>query len=333
MITLQESYQAETAIENLKSLTDIDIHLDLNTKLDTPINGTITLCNQTFPIESKKEFRLNQLNQLLDQKAQFNGLVLIVDNLSPNLRQVLRENGINYLDTAGNSYIKLPNQPIMIFIDGKKPTIKPEKNKDKAFTNSGLKVVFHLLKNENLINTNQRTIAETAQVSLDTVNKTLESLRQQGFIRRITKDTMRLDNKRKLFEKWADNYENRLKPKLLMNRFRFKNTETQAQWRTLNLDNNSFWGGEPAADLITNYLSPQDFTLYSTLSRGELMKKYYIIPDANGNIFVYHQPFVDMGEKNFVHPLIAYADMLNSFSARNHEVAKIIETNYVQNYL
>lgn len=332
MITLQESYQAETAIENLKSLTDIDIHLDLNTKQDTPINGTITLYNQTFPIESKKEFRLNQLNQLLDQKTQFNGLILIVDNLSPNLRQVLRENGINYLDTAGNSYIKLPNQPIMIFIDGKKPTIKPEKNKDKAFTNSGLKVVFHLLKDENLINTNQRTIAETAQVSLDTVHKTLESLRQQGFIRRVTKDMMRLDNKRKLFEKWADNYENRLKPKLLMNRFRFKNNETQAQWRTLNLDNNSFWGGEPAADLITNNLSPQDFTLYSTLSRGELMKKYYIIPDANGNIFVYHQPFVDMGEKSFVHPLIAYADMLNSFSARNHEVAKIIETSYVQNY-
>ncbi len=324
---IQNNYQAENAVEILKSLTDLDIHLDLNAQ-----QSAITLNNQTFPIESKREFRLNQLKQLLDQKEQFSGLILITENLSANLRQVLRENGMNYLDTAGNTYIKMPNQGVFVFIDGQKPTVKPEKNKDKAFTNSGLKVVFHLLKNQELINANQRTIAETAQVSLDTVNKTLESLRQQGFIRRVNKDTMRLDNKRKLFDKWADIYENRLKPKNLTGRFRFKNIETQHQWRTLNLDNGSFWGGEPAADLITNYLSPQDFTLYTSLSRVELMRKYYMIPDTNGNIFVYHQPFEDMQEKNFVHPLIAYADMVNSISARNHEVAKIIESNYVQNY-
>jgi hypothetical protein len=332
MALSQGSYRMESVVDTLKSMTDLDIDLSFDANHDTGIEGHLKFYETTFPIHVKKEFRLHQLGQLLDQKAQFQGLILVAENIAPNLREVLRDNGINYLDTAGNTFIKLPNHPFFILIEGKKPINQPETDKDKAFTNSGLKVVFHLLKNENLINENQRTIAKTAQVSLDTVNKTLESLRSQGFIRHINKDTMKLDNKRKLFDKWSDLYENRLKPKHLISRFRFKNVETQLKWRTLNLDDSSFWGGEPAADLITNYLSPQDFTLYTNLSRGDLMRKYYIIPDANGNIFAYHQPFVDLGENNCVHPLIAYADMLNSVSARNHEVAKIIETDYVKDY-
>jgi hypothetical protein len=323
-MTIQNSYQVENAIETLKSLTDLDIHLDLNAQ-----QSAITLNNQTFPIESKREFRLNQLQQLLDQKAQFDGLILITENLSANLRPILRENGMNYLDTAGNTYIKMPNQGVFIFIDGQKPIVKPEKNKDKAFTNSGLKVVFHLLKNQELINANQRTIAETAQVSLDTVNKTIESLRQQGFIRRVTKDTMRLDNKRKLFDKWADIYENRLKPSLFMGNFRFQNMETEKNWQNINLSASTVWGEEPAASILTDgFLRPAIFTLYTTETKNDMIRNYRFLPDAHGNIKIYH-PFSDI--QSSISPLWVYADMLNSGDARNFEVAEKIYNQYVQN--
>lgn len=333
MAQSQGSYLMETVVDSLKTISDLDVELSFNNSGNSHIDGFVKLQNQSLPIQVKKEFRLSQLGPLLEQKNLYKNLILVTNNLPENIRQVLRENSINYLDNAGNIYVRVPNQSILIFIDGKKTLPKTIIDKDKAFTNMGLKVIFHLLIDENLINKTQRTIADTTQVSLNTVNKTLESLRLQGYIRFINKQTMLLDNKRKLFDKFSDLYENRLKPKHLIGRFRFKNIDAQLNWRTLDLQNGSFWGGEPAADLITNYLSPQDFTLYTTLSRGDLMRKYHIIPDNNGNIFVYTQPFSDMGNENCVHPLIAYADMVNTLSARNHEVAKIIETDYVQKYI
>ncbi len=336
MTNSQGSYLMETVVDSLKTISDLDIELSFNNNGNSHIDGFIKLQNQSLPIQVKQKFRLSQLGLLLEQKNLYKNLILVANNLPDNIRQVLRENHINYLDNAGNIYFRVSNQPnqlISIFIESKKTAPKTNLDRDKAFTNTGLKVIFHLLIDENLINQTQRTIAETAQVSLNTVNKTLESLRLQGFIRFINKQTMQLDNRRKLYDKWSDLYENRLKPKHLISRFRFKNIDTQLNWRNLDLQNGSFWGGEPAADLITNYLSPQDFVLYTTLTRGDLMRKYHIIPDNNGNIFVYTQPFSDMGNNNCVHPLIAYADMVNTFSARNHEVAKIIETDYVQKYI
>ena len=117
--------------------------------------------------------------------------------------------GINYLDTAGNAFIFYP--PIAIAVDGKKREINKETLKDKAFTKTGMRLVFKYLRNETLLDLPYRTIAEAANVSLDTITKTNESLKQQGFIRQLTKQKIALTDKKKLFEKWANVYETRKK--------------------------------------------------------------------------------------------------------------------------
>jgi hypothetical protein len=97
-------------------------------------------------------------------------------------------------------------------------------------------------------------------------------------------------------------------------------------------DQKTFWGGEPAGDLYTNYLKPEIFTLYTTETRNELIKNYRIIPDPMGNIQVYKK-FWTFTEANdhVVPPLLAYTDLMNTGDRRCIETANKIYEQILQN--
>ena len=333
----QERQTIENAVEALENLTGLDISWTQDNAHDNGVDAFMTFNNQTFPIEQKQAFSLSKIPNILQIQSKYPNLVLISDALSDNVKAVLRGHKINYLDIAGNAYIQFPNN--LIFIEGKKTVKRVEKNIDKAFTKKGIVVVFHLLNDENLLNQTYRHISEVTGASLDTITKVIQSLKQQGFIVKKDAKNLLLIEKKRLFEKWADAYENRLKPHLFVGRFRFLTLEAENNWQNLALKDTTIWGGEPAADILTNYLHPGIYTLYSTETKAELIKNYRILPDKKGNVQVY-APFTaiqnsGMTSKIFSHaatPILTYADMLNSDSGRNHEVAQLIYTQYVEQF-
>ena len=333
MHSLQGTYRMETAIDALKSMVDLDVELHVNSKdavRELMSNNSLTINNQTFQIKLKRDFRLNQMPDLIHEKQQNTPFILIADAISDNVKTVLREHKINYLDAAGNAFIQ-SNKGLSVFINGQKAVSKPEMNKDKAFTKKGLVVVYHLLIDESLLNATYRIISEKTETSLDTVTKVLQSLRQQGFIVQVNDKTVRLTDKKRLFEKWADAYEMRLKPNLFIGNYRFKNIDAEKDWQNIHLFPTSFWGCEPAASILTdNYLRPEIFTLYSTETKAELVNNYRFLPDAKGNIKVY-LPFYKNKKQTTTSPIWVYADMLNSGINRNIEVAKKIYDKYVKN--
>jgi hypothetical protein len=333
MHSLQGSYRVETAIDALKSMIDLDVQLQVNPTENAKeliANNSLTINDIVFQIKLKRDFRLNQIPDLIDAKRQGLPFILIADAISDNVKTALREHKINYLDASGNAFIQ-SQMGLSVFINGQKTVSKPEMNKDKAFTKKGLVVVYHLLIDDSLLNATYRTISEKTETSLDTVTKVLQSLRQQGFIVQVNEKTMRLTDKKRLFEKWADAYEMRLKPDLLLGKFRFKNMDAQNNWQNLPLNKNSFWGGEPAADLLTNFLKPEIFTIYSTETRNELIKGYHFIPDAKGNIEIY-KPFETLSEGYKITPILVYADLLNTGDSRNLEAAQKIKEQYEQDF-
>jgi hypothetical protein len=302
-----------------------------NDQPDKGIDGFLVVQNKRIATEVKGDFRMHQLGKILKQKLDFGDFILIANVLPEKIKEKLRQEGVSYLDTAGNASIFFPPN-IVIAIDGKKRESSQEHLKDKAFTKSGMRVVFAYLINDTLLEMPYRAIAETIGVSLDTIAKTNESLKQQGFIRQLTDKKIALTNKENLFKKWADVYETRIKPKLFYGKFTFLNTEAERNWKKLPLSKNAFWGGEAAADLQTDFIRPAIFTLYSTDSKAELMRNYRLKPDVKGNIVVY-LPFTNkelMSENGATHPLLTYTDLLNSGDARNFEVAKKLYDNYVK---
>ena len=297
------------------------------------IDGFLVLQNKRIAAEVKGDFRMHQLSRLLEQKAENEAFILIANVLPDNIKIKLKELGINYLDTAGNAFIFYP--PIAIAIDGKKSPVNRENLKDKAFTKAGMRLVFAYLKSETLIHQPYRDIAKIVDVSIDTITKTNESLKQQGFIRQLTDKKIALTDTKKLFEKWADVYETRIKPKLFYQKFSFLSAEAERSWKTIPLSKNACWGGEAAADLQTNFIRPAIFTLYSTESKVELMKQYRLKPDPKGNIQVY-LPFTTnlefMREEQATHPILTYADLLNTGEPRNLEVAQKLYESDVKIY-
>ena len=106
-------------------------------------------------------------------------------------------------------------------------------------------------------------------------------------------------------------------------------------WKDLELDTTkTVWGGEPAGDLLTNYLKPEEFTLYTDESRTELIRNYRLIPDDKGRIEIYEKFWKDNGSKQeTAPPLIVYADLMGNSDRRSIETAQKIYDEYLQTQL
>jgi len=59
-----------------------------------------------------------------------------------------------------------------------------------------------------------------------------------------------------------------LKPKLIKERYAIKD-----QWRNISFNTSkTAWGGEPAADILTNHLRPEKVIIYTKDNRIDLIK-------------------------------------------------------------
>ena len=285
-----------------------------------------------FAVEVKRKLQNAHFLGILVQKKVNENFIVIAESIIPDLRRKLRELNINYLDISGNTYIKYPN--LFLFIENNKSHTAEvyKKNIEKhELTKNGLLLVFQLLKDPSLIQATYRKMAEVANISLDSVHKTVHTLKALGYILPLDDKKDYLTNLPKLLEHWVINYETKLKPILYRGRYRcLANTD----WRNIELDANSKWGGEAAAEILTDYLKASTLYLYTKDERSELMKKYRLIPDTLGNIIVFnHFTKVDEFNTQTVSPLIVYADLINSTDYRNQETAQIIYEKFVQNKL
>lgn len=273
--------------------------------------------------EAKKELRNHHLGKLIQLQKEHGAVIVVAENIFPDLKNQLRKYHIGYIDAAGNAYIKTKNH--FVFIEGKKKMIDKGALKNKVFTKTGNKVIFQFLLNPQLVNATYREIAEQADVALYTVYKVIHGLKEQQFLLLLDKQKMKLTNTRELLERWMVAYEEKLKPDLFIGRFHFLKEEYRINWKKLPLkEKETLWGGEPAGGLITNYLKPAEFTIYTEERREELIKKYKLIPDQNGNIPVYRKFWKTKDEINIntVPALLIYVDLMNSGNPRCIETAQ-----------
>jgi hypothetical protein len=253
----------------------------------------------------------------------------VAEYIVPKVKEELRRAGIGYLETSGNLYLKEGNT--LVWIDGQKNQTIAEKT-GRAFSKTGVKLVYQLLVDQELITHTYRQIAHATGVSFGNINIILNDLKQQGLLVPVNTEHWKLVNKETLIEKWAGAYREKLWPNIFVGKFRFGNDQDLLHWQKIPLDTNkTLWGGEAAGAVMTNYLKPEIFTLYTTQTRQELIKDYHLIPDKTGNIQVFQQFWkIPAYFKNAVHPLLAYVDLINTGNRRCLETAQKIKNAYLQ---
>jgi len=317
-----------TALDNLQKTTNIQGKFTNATpkkEIDGKIVFTVNHRKIALNAEIKREVRPHILPQIIELAEKHLPFILIAETIYPKIKQQLREKHIAYLEANGNIFIN--NDDIFLLIDGNKPVKLQRVGGNRAFTKTGLRVVYQFLIDENWINKPYREIAEKTNTGLGNINNITQGLKAEGFLLKRNQDEYTLINKKELLQKWIGAYEANLKPYLFIGKFRFVKPEDFLNWKKIELQQNkTWWGGEPAGDLFTNYLRPGELTLYTLEDRKNLMKHYRLVPDTNGNIKIYKAFWYQGNElkKNVVHPLLAYTDLMNTGDRRCLETAQKI---------
>jgi hypothetical protein len=277
-----------------------------------------------FAVQVKKEPRLYQVNELIKLQQQYQNLVIVAENIFPKIKETLRANGIAYLETNGNLFLKA--EGIYYFIDAHKPLKGKKNKKNRAFTKAGLKVVFHFLLDKNLINKTQREIAKTTGVALGNIPLVINGLRDTGYLLALNNKEYVWENRKELLERWIDQYATELRPNLHKGNYTLK-----GDWKKTGLNREvAVWGGEPAADLLTNYLRPEKFTLYTKENKLDLMKKYRLVPKDDGEIEILEMFWENTKAEKTAPPLLVYADLMITGGKRNVETAQKILNEYIE---
>ena len=263
------------------------------------------------------------------RKGEFNHpLLLVTKYINTQLADELKQNGTEFIDTAGNAFINQP--PLYIFIKGNKPDMVKTPPPKRTFKPAGLKVIYAFLCNPGLENRTYREIAAETDVALGTVDWIMRELKELGFLLDMGKRGQRLIQKENLFQRWVTAYPEQLRPKLTLGRFRGE----YDWWRQKTLDPlKAQWGGEVAAAKLTQYLQPQIITIYVTPQEiDQLLIKNRLKRDQTGDVEIlkrFWKPPEIWKYQDLVHPILIYADLLATGNERNIETAKMIYDQHI----
>lgn len=281
-----------------------------------------------FPVVLKLTVVKAQLAELFRALQHNKRLMVIAGKINPGIREQLREWKMGYLDSAGNVYLNTGDY--FVFIEGQKDYPAAAQPKRRLFTKTGIRVVFHLLAAPQAQHLTYRGLAEALSVSLGSITNAMQQLKQGGFLLKAGPSGWRLHDKERLLKKWIAAYAEKLKPDLLIGRFRFASREQN--WEALELPPGTFWGGEPAACLLTRYLRPAEWALYSSQDIRVLMKSLRLLPDDDGNVWVYQKFWSDalLPPKNNTAPeLLVYSGLIASGEERNLETAQKLYDEFI----
>ena len=258
---------------------------------------------------------------LVEQIQQLPGKgMLVADYVNPNMADRLRALNIPFIDSVGNALIN--EKSLHVFIKGNRPAKLPAmESRGRAFKPGGLKIVHALFTNPELLNASYREIAASAGVALGTVGQVCQDLKYAGFLVEPRKMQRKLEQRKRLFERWVEAYLESLKPKLLIGRY----TSDKADWwKSVDISKyGAAWGGEVAVAKTTPYLKPQKMTIYLDQEGPSLLpSELRLHKDEAGEIALYRMFWKHRGG-DVADAMVVYADLVGSVEPANIEVARV----------
>lgn len=219
------------------------------------VDAIIDVEGTRYHVDVKKWVQQTNFGVLVYQVRKLpDNQLLVADYVNRKLAARLKEAGVQFIDTAGNAYIDQENiylnirgnDPVVTVMvkEKRKPTvtvqirknqnIRPEQHRatGRAFTPTGLKVVYELILEPELVRRPYRDIAERADVALGTIGWVLNDLKAQGVVVGRGGE-QRIDEIGALVEAWAGVYPQKLREKQFIGWFF---SEDPLWWKNFNLE-------------------------------------------------------------------------------------------------
>lgn len=266
--------------------------------------------------------------------------LLLTDYLSPVLAKRVTEAGLDFVDEAGNMTLRLPGK-LYIHIRGSKPKRPPVEGSHGVLSPVGLRLVFILLADKAAGSLTYRDLSDVSNLSLASVSRAMEALEQRGFVETRGRAKRLVRRKRELLELWVAGYAERLRPRLVVGRYRSPERDLLAvaqRFAKEAKERKMQWTltGGLAAALLTGYYRGDDLTLFVDAWSAEQGNALRWMPSPDGPITVL-QAFSSWTvlhalihkELPVADPLLVYAELLARGRERELQAASMIRDRYL----
>ena len=324
-----------STLEEFKEITGLDYQLDtrnINTKEGDEKSRVDILNNGKrlrFLLKPRSKVLPEDIASMEKEELPEEKMLLISTYISPKAKNLLRNKNISYVDTVGNAYMNRPE--LYIFIENGKSNRSELTINSRAFNKSGLKVLYLLLTEPEFLNIPYREIGKYSDVAIDTVSKTYKDILREKFIVKVSKRNYRFLDKERLFVEWVKSYNRHLRPKLRFRQFQW--IDPKNDWKKMELPKHTYWGGESAAELLTEKIFASRFRIYSNQPIPELAKALKISPSAGGELTVVEKFWIRESASIIANPMLVYADLLFEGEPRLVEIANQIYKEFIHDQL
>lgn len=284
-----------------------------------------------YNAELTRGLRRAMLGAVLHRLAgQGDKALLVADYITPPMADELRRREVQFIDTAGNAYLRQPS--MYVWVKGQRPpeNVAGLASHGRAFRATGLQVLFTLLCRPEIADRPYREIAVQAGVAHGTVGWVMAELPKLGFIAEVH-GKRRLVDAERLLDQWIPAYAQTLRPKLVLARYEAADLD----WaETIDAKRYGLLlGGEPAAARLTRNLRPGTATLYGDKVNPRLPIDQRLQPDRQGNVEILRRFWAFDGETPGMVPhLLVYADLLAIGDTRCIEIAGEMRASIIHRF-
>jgi hypothetical protein len=283
-----------------------------------------------------------QANTYRKQGGKSRGLLLLADYVNTSLGHQLKEAGINFIDTAGNLFLR--QEPgLHLYVEGKKPRNSVKERPTRLFQPSGLTLLFGLLVAPESVNWSYRELARANGVALGTVDWIMRDLREQGYVEPVGKDRLQLTRKNQLLDRWVDGYATRLRPKILVGEFVDPTSDLEGVVKAFEayaVEQHMHWaltGGFGAFELLHHYRGQILSIFVEKWMPETALAALHVLPHKGGDVKILRtfSPGVFKsldGQTGYpvAHPLLVYAELLYHDGDRELETARQLYTTFLE---
>lgn len=275
------------------------------------------------------------------QRESRDGVLLITPYVNDRQGEVLRAAGVHFMDSVGNVFLAAPG--VHILVSGRRlARVSAFRQRSRAFHPSGLQLLFALLTDPNLdsktpgaalVGRPYRDIAAVTGISHSTIGWIMADLIQQGLVVQVDSGRRVLVERARILERWIQGYLDRLRPGIIIERYQ----PASANWWYAAKLEGGLWSGEVAAAMLTDSLKPGTVTIFGGRPSHAFVLQHQLQKDSQGSVEflkpIWRLPHPSAWEKQCVHPLLVYADLMSINDDRTREAANIIYDRYLRSII
>jgi len=263
-------------------------------------------------------------------------ILIVALKITGGVGRTLRENGVNYVDAAGNCRLNIDDRYVAV-IEGRRPVAREPHGRGMGA--AGYQVLFALLAMPDPENATLRDIAEQAGTALGTAAGTLKRLEDEGILVRGRSRQTLLD-RQEILERWLFGYTTQVRPKWLVGRFQTADPDPEMREQRIaevlmerEPDLNWAWGGGAGGMRLTGYYHGLETVLLVERPPADLPRTLRALPATDGPLVLMEAP-ADLALagplEHVAHPLLVYTELLATRDERAREAAEEIRDRYLK---